>query len=86
MDKLPKENLEKMRFNQEKSKQENRIKEIKQSLINIGFQEDGKYFRKDGDYIKIYEDDKLTDVFKRLISHGKTQKLWEIRNVLGVIS
>lgn len=86
MDNLPKETLEKMRSNQEKHKQENRIKDIKSALVAIGFEEDGKYFRKNGDSIKIYESDRLENVFSRLIKYATTQKIWEIKRVLEIVS
>jgi hypothetical protein len=85
MDNLPKEVLQKMRNNQEQSRQENRIKEIKSALIIIGFEEDGRYFRKNGDSIKVYDDDTLDKIFERLIKFSATQKIWEIKRVLDVV-
>jgi hypothetical protein len=85
MDNLPKEVLKKMRDNQKQSRQENRIKEIKSALVSIGFEEDGRYFRKNGDSIKVYDDDTLDKVFERLIKFSATQKIWEIKRVLEVV-
>jgi len=84
-EKLPKEILEKMRNNQEQSRKENRIKEIKSALIIIGFVEDGRYFRKNGDSIKVYNDDSLDKIFERLIKFSATQKIWEIKRVLDIV-
>jgi hypothetical protein len=85
MDNLPKEVLKKMRNNQEQSRQENRIKEIKSALINIGFEDDGRCFRKNGDSIKVYSDDTLEKIFERLIKFSATQKVWEIKRALEFV-
>jgi hypothetical protein len=85
MESLPREVLKKMRNNQEQSRQENRIKEIKSALIIIGFEEDGRYFRRNGDSIKVYDDDTLDKIFERLIKFSANQKIWEIKRVLDVV-
>lgn len=68
----------------EELEQQRRVIEIKRALFNLGFDEERGYFRKGGNTIKVYESDKLEDVFKRLISFGETNKLWEIQRVLGI--
>ena len=68
----------------EELEQQRRVIEIKRALFNLGFDEERRYFRKGGNTIKVYESDKLEDVFKRLISFGETNKLWEIQRVLGI--
>jgi hypothetical protein len=85
MDNTTKEVLKRMRKNQEQSRQEKRIKEIKSALISIGFEEDGRYFKKNGDSIKVYDDDSLDKIFERLIKFSATQKIWEIKRVLDVV-
>ena len=59
MSNIPEEILQKMRENQKKSKQENRINEIKNSLKNLGFKEEGNYFKLNGDSIKIYDTENI---------------------------
>ena len=81
---LPKKTIDKMRFNQEKLRQENRIKEIKDALIQIGFKDEGRYFTMNGNSIKLFDDDNLSEVFKRLMDYSETKKLWEIQSVLGI--
>jgi hypothetical protein len=85
MSNIPEEILQKMRENQKKSKQENRINEIKNSLKNLGFKEEGNYFKLNGDSIKIYDTDTLENVFEKLIRYGSQQKLWEIQKVFEII-
>ncbi len=85
MTNIPEEILQKMRENQKKSKQENRINEIKNSLKNLGFKEEGNYFKLNGDSIKIYDTDTLENVFEKLIRYGSQQKLWEIQKVFQII-
>ncbi len=84
MNNIPEEILQKMRENQKASKQENRINEIKNSLKNLGFKEEGNYFKLNSDSIKIYDDDTLENVFEKLIRYGSQQKLWEIQRVLQI--
>jgi predicted solute-binding protein len=85
MNNIPEEILQKMRENQKASKQENRINEIKNSLKNLGFKEEGNYFKLNSYSIKIYDTDTLENVFEKLIRYGSQQKLWEIQRVLQII-
>jgi hypothetical protein len=82
---IPEEILQKMRENQKADKQENRINEIKNALKNLGFKEEGSYFKLNSDSIKIYDTDTLENVFEKLIRYGSQQKLWEIQRVLQII-
>jgi len=79
-----KEAIQKMRDNQKASQQENRINEIKNSLKNLGFKEEGNYFKLNGDSIKIYDTDTLENVFEKLMKYAAQQKLWEIQKVLQI--
>lgn len=59
--------------------------EIKKALIELGFKQDGKYFKKDGNNIKIYDDTGLKEIFRKLIEFGKTAKVWEYKRVMQII-
>jgi|TARA_R110000850_G_scaffold165381_1_gene290466 uncharacterized secreted protein with C-terminal beta-propeller domain len=85
-DNLPQEIKDKMKMNREKAQQQMQIKEIKKALVFIGFVEDGSYFRKDGDSMKIHEniENPLANIFKCLIEFGATQKVWAIKRALEV--
>jgi hypothetical protein len=37
-----------------------------------------------GNSIKLFDDDNLSEVFKRLMDYSETKKLWEIQSVLGI--
>ncbi len=58
--------------------------EIHKALIEIGFVKRGKYYEKDNLSIKVYDDSKLSDVFKKLIDFGVTQKVWEFKRVMQI--
>ena len=59
-------------------------KQIQEALIKSGFTKDGNYYSKNGQKIKVRKTATLSEVFKKLISLGKTEKVWEIQNVLKI--
>lgn len=58
--------------------------EIHNSLVKCGFKKDGKYYRKDGDSIKVSPNYELDEIFKQLIRFGDTQRSWKIHNALNL--
>ena len=58
--------------------------EIHKALTALKFVKEGKYYKKSGNWIKVYEDDSLEDVFKKLMKYSETMKVWEIKRVLQI--
>lgn len=58
------------------------MEEIQKALIELGFTRAGKYYKKDGLNIIVYDSTTLTEIFKKLIQWGRTQKTWEVKRVL----
>ncbi len=59
-------------------------KEIHDALTKLGFKKDGRYYRKDGDSIKVYPHTELSEIFRQLIQFGDTQRSWKIKNALNL--
>lgn len=60
--------------------------DIEKALLSLGFvnAKGGNRFEKDGLSVKVYDNSTLEEVFAKLISYGKTQKMWEIQRILGI--
>ena len=76
--------------NQDKQTQYIVIQEVKKALRLNGFKKEKsdkegiEYFSKMGCLMEVTDNDKLEDIFNRLINIAKTQKLWEIQRALGI--
>jgi hypothetical protein len=58
--------------------------EIHKALIDSGFEKTGRYYILNGQRIKIYDNDTLAQIFKRLIGFGETQKVREFKSVMNI--
>lgn len=55
---------------------------VHNTLLDLGFVNNGSYYKKNGYPIKVDENTTLKELFEQLIEYGETTKVWEIKTIL----